>query len=262
MVPGPGQEPARQARRAQRPAELGQRVGRRRPGGRLARSVTSTSSPSAAARQARQEPAGVGTDAAGHARRSCSTARSTERVRSATAAPPRRGRALSSPSPQRSQEKRADHAVPAAQPAPHRLVGQAALERRGQAVVIARAPPERRRRRAPRAASRPGSPPPARRRAWPAAAGSRTPRRATGRRGRRPGAAARRGRAPSTQPVRTIRARGRRRGDGCGERLLTPARRAGQDEGQVAAGASATASKARTRPGRSLRGSAVPTARQ
>ena len=112
-----------------------------------------------------------------------------------------------------------------------------------------------------RAASPPASPPPAHRPASPAAVGSRTPRTATG----RPSTAAPRMSAArsrcSSQPVRTIRPRA---GDDAMAAASSSSPQPGGPASTRATSACrwATAPNARTSPGRSLRGSAVPTARQ
>ena len=235
------------------------------PGARLARSVTSTASPSAATGQARR--AGHGRSAPmppGTRRRSCSTARSTDGAdRSATAGCRRvaieRLEPGAAPLPRIARRPRragGDEATAL------RLVAQARVERLDEAVVIARPRPAGRRRRAPRATSRHASPPRAPRPAWPATAGSRTPRRGRGRPARWPAdsSAARSGLLDPARADDPVPRRRRRRWPTASASSPHPGGPARTSA--TSAWRPATASKARTRPGRSLRGSAVPTARQ
>ena len=117
----------------------------------------------------------------------------------------------------------------------------------GEAVVIARARPAARRRRAPRAGSRPG-----RHHRHPGAHGlQRREAEALVEGGDRPArwpATAAPPARVATQPVRTIRSRAPCRGNGRVEGLLAPARRAGEDEGDVGVGA-ATARRHGPGPG-------------
>ena len=266
--PGSAAGPGRRDVMTGRP-KRGQRVGSvRRPGARLARSVTSTASPvrartaaSPASRPRAYAPMPPGTPPAqlldGDEHRGA--------VGSATAPPPRRGRAprarrhsaptSNAPDPGRRRRRSGGRAAPrrpgsgrarstSASWSPgvdqQRAVAEHLGQRAGPGGHDGHAGPHGLERREPESLVARG-------------VGQHV----------RAAPAAPPGRAASTQPVRTIRSRARRRADGRRRSAcLTPSRRAGQDQRDVGVRAPPPSAKARTRPGRSLRGSAVPMARQ
>ena len=141
----------------------------------------------------------------GTRRRSCSAATRTFGRRSATASAASRY-SCSSPSPQRSHEKR--RPMPRLRRSAAHAVSRRRSSRRGRRPGRPDPPdrPAARRHREPRAATRPWWPRRGPRPAWPGGAGSRNPRSAKGRPGRAHRAADAASSGGSTHPVRTMRA--------------------------------------------------------
>ena len=191
----------------------------------------------------------------GTRRRSCSTATSTVGPPvSATPAPAASRYSALEPgrrsAPTRSGRPRRCRRRPAGarSASSARHASSAAAER----VAVAGFDQERPRRRGPRATSRRGSPRRARRRAWPAAAGSRTPRRATGRPGRwRAPRSAARSRVLDPPGAHDPVARRRRR-DGRRRAPPRPSPAGRPAPGRRRAWRAATSPNARTRPGQVL----------
>ena len=213
-------------------------------------------------RQAAEEPAGSTSRCLrARVRRSCSAATRTANGRSATGAP------------RHVAVERLEPGATSFPPEPRDLGGARSDQRGAQrrrrrdsgrgprpGGVVARHRPAGRRPPAPRATIRRGWRRRAHRRAWPGAAGSRNPRNERGRPGRRRRPARRQG--PRARPSRCGRCgRGPARRPPRPRAPLRPSPAVRQGPGRHRGGAPATSANARTRPGRSFRGSAVPTAR-